>query len=187
MEAIEHEPPCTLVWIDARRAVIARWRDGKAGIEHVESDVPAHHRATGHIRHDPAIRHGGGSSQAAGEPHRLEHLDRFVDRIAGRVAPDDHLLILGPGTVRHRLAQVVRASDERHARSRSVACEPAPRLTDRQLLARLRHLADADPRRRSVGAYRWTGPTVQHLPGESEPVPRRVVAKPRARTDEGLA
>ena len=140
---------CSLVWIDAREAVIVRWERDQAQIERLDSEVPAHRRSTGHIRHDPAVRHGGGGgSQTAGEPHRLEHLGRFVENVASRLAPDDDLLILGPGTVCERLARHVRELDEHHGRHRDISREASPPLTDRQLIARLRHLAGADPRRR---------------------------------------
>jgi hypothetical protein len=143
---------CTLVWIDAREAVVVGWRDGRAAIERLASDVPAHHRATGHVRHDPTTRHGGGGPpQSAGEPNRLEHLERFVGQVAGRLPPDDDLIILGPGTVGERLARHVRETDERVGLARSVHGERAPRLTERQLAARLRHVVDADPPRRAVG------------------------------------
>lgn len=89
---------CTLVWIDARRAVIAGWHHDGVDVVRVSSDVPAHHRATGHVRHDPTVRHGGGGRpQTAGEPHRLEHLERFVEQIASRIPSDDDVLVLGPG------------------------------------------------------------------------------------------
>jgi hypothetical protein len=145
----------TLVWIDAREAVIVRWHDDQAQVERVDSEVPAHHRATGHVRHDPGVRHGGGGpSQTAGEPHRLEHLARFVEQIAHRLPPDEDLLILGPGAVREHLERLVRDIDEHSERSRVVTCEASSRRTDRQLVARLRHLVGAEPRRRTVGAYR---------------------------------
>jgi hypothetical protein len=50
---------CTLVWIDAREAVIARWQGGESHLERLHSDVPAHHRSTGHVTYDPAVGHGG--------------------------------------------------------------------------------------------------------------------------------
>jgi hypothetical protein len=172
--------PCSLVWIDSRAAVIARWEDDHAIIERLESDVPAHHRTTGHIRHEPGIRHGGGGPpQTAGEPRRLEHLERFVDQVAARLSPAD-LLILGPGTVRERLERHVRDEDERHGRSRIVTTEASPPLTGRQLIARLRHLAGADPRRRTLGAYRWSAATRIRRSGRGRAMlePRRVGAKP---------
>ena len=158
---------CTLVWIDAREAVIVRWQDDEAQVERLGSDVPAHHRSTGHVRHDPAVRHGGGGpSQAADEPHRLEHLARFVDHVASLLPPDDDLLILGPGTVREHLERHVRVADDRRGGGRRISDEPSAHRTHRQLVAQLRHVLDADPRRRTVGGHRPVGSTVPGGPGE---------------------
>ena len=170
--------PSTLVWIDSRDAIIVSWRDDRAGVEREESNVPAHHRATGHVRPDPGVRHGGGGApQTAGEPHRIEHLERFVERVVGRLPPDDDVVILGPGTVRERLERRIRLDDEGRERSRLISCEASPRLTDRQLIARVRHVVGADPLRRTVGAYRWTDRPSHRPPGEHR-LPRRVVEKP---------
>ncbi len=167
----------TLVWIDAREAVIVRMQGDRAYVERVESEVPAHHRATGHVRHDPAVRHGGGGSpQSAGEPHRIEHLNRFVGDIANRLADDD-LLVLGPGTVHERLARHLSEGDGHHGLHRVIDCEASPRLTDRQLIARLRRLSGGEPRKRSVGAYRWSE-RPGHRPSGQVHLPRRVVDKP---------
>lgn len=169
----------TLVWIDAREAIVVSWRDGGARLERFESEVPAHHRATGHVRHDPAMRHGGGGGpQSAGEPHRLEHLERFVEEIADRLAPEDVLLILGPGTVHERLERHVSESDTHHGRHREIACEASPPLTDRQLIERLREFAGAETRRRTVGAYRWSQPAAHGPSGRAQLLPHRVVEKP---------
>lgn len=173
----------TIVWIDARQAVIVCWRDADAHLERVDSDVPAHHRATGHVRHDPGVRLGGGPPRAAGEPHRLEHLDHFVDDVADRLRDDDDLLILGPGTVRERLEREVSERDRRHGHDRWVTCEAAPPLTDRQLIARLRHLAGSDAPRMTFGSYRWSEPLPRRQSGQLLVQPRRVVEKPPRRPD----
>jgi hypothetical protein len=175
--------PVTLVWIDAAEAVIVRLRGSDTRLERVESEVPAHHRATGHVRHDPAVRHGGGGSpQTAGEPHRIEHLKRFVAEIASRLPPDDTLLILGPGTVHERLARDLSESDAHFGRHRDIACEASGALTDRQLIARLRRFAGAEPRRRTVGAYRWSLPPTHRPSGQPVLLTHRVAAKaPRNR------
>ena len=176
----------TLVWIDAREAVIVRWQDDRARLERVESEVPAHHRATGHVRHDPTMRHGGGGSpQNAGEPHRLEHLERFVVGIADRLGPDDDLLILGPGTVHERLERQIVESDGHHGRHRAIAGEASSPRTERQLIARLRQFARVESPRRTVGAYRSSERPGGRSSGQPRPVPRRVVEKPQNRPDRG--
>lgn len=168
---------CSLVWIDAREAVIVGWHDADAQIERLSSDVPAHHRSTGHVRHDPAMRHGGGGQpQSAGEPHRLEHLERFVDLVAASLPPDDDLIVLGPGTVREHLERRIREVDERQGRVRAISSAPSPRRTDRQLVARLRHVLDADAPRRTVGAHRRTQP-VEDASSPPGSRPRRTAAR----------
>jgi len=173
-------PAWTLVWIDAHEARIGRWVGGRGHVERLTSDVPAHHRATGHVRHDTSVRHGGGCApQRAGEPRRLEHLARFVERVAGELPEDENLAILGPGTVRDRLAQVIRSADRHRRRDRSITCQACPPITDRQLVARLRRLVGSEPIRGSAGAYRWTGAQATLESGHVLP-PRRVLRKPPA-------
>lgn len=133
------ERQLTLVWIDSRDAFVVRSGDRAQEVETLTSEVPAHHRSTGHVRHDPGVRHGGGGPpQTAGEPHRLEHLARFLDAVAERIAAEDDVLVIGPGTVRTRLARRLREEDERRPSGRAVHTEASARLTSRQLVARLR-------------------------------------------------
>jgi len=136
--------PRTLVWIDHHRAVIVRW-DGRAHVSHVESEVPDHHRSTGHVAHNPLIRHGGGPiAQAVGEGHRLEHRRRYLEQVAALLSPTDPLELIGPGTVREHLYHLISEDDRLHHRGREVGTETASPLTDGQLVARLR-LAAGQP------------------------------------------
>ena len=174
---------CTLVWIDAREAVIARWQGDAAHLERLHSDVPAHHRATGHVHYDPTVGHGGVAPKDAGERQRLEHLTRFVELVATHVPPVDEVVILGPGTVRDRLAHRIRETDRHASRTRVVTCEAAARLTERQIIARLRHVAGADQRRWTSGAYRGTEAPPRRPSGSVRPEPRRSGPKPTIEID----
>jgi hypothetical protein len=139
----------TLTWIDSREAYVVRWQDGEALVEHLESDVPAHHRTTGHVRHDAARGRGGtGVPQVPVEARRLEHLSHFVAQVAARLPADDDLLLIGPGTVREHLASFVADQDDERHRTRQVACRAARPLTVPQLVALLRHeLGEEAPRK----------------------------------------
>ncbi len=149
-----------LVWIDAREAVIVRWADGEPSFERHTSDVPTHRKSTGHVRHDSTMRHGGGGApQSADEPHRLEHLARFVDEAARCLADAEEIVVIGPGTVHEHLAGRLREIDDRQGRTRSIKTVPSARLTDRQLAARLRELVGMPSPRRTVGAYHQEEPT----------------------------
>jgi hypothetical protein len=141
-----------LVWIDSRDAIVVRWTGTEALVERLASDVPVHGRATRHVRYDPLTRHGGGGSeQAAEERRRIEHLDRFVDEVIGRIADDEDLVLVGHGTVHERLEARVRELDRRAHRARSVEVRRADQPTERQLVAELREHVGAAPRRRHVG------------------------------------
>ena len=174
---------CTLVWIDAREAVIARWQGGEAHLERLHSDVPPHHRSTGHVHYDPTVGHGGLAPKDAGERQRLEHLTRFMDLVATRVPPNDEVAILGPGTVRDRLEHWVREADRRASRTRVVTCRASARLTERQIIARLRHVAGADQRRWTSGAYRAVAAPARRPSGSPRPEPRRGGPKPSIEID----
>jgi hypothetical protein len=146
MRATDDRHVC-VVWIDSRAATIVRLVDGSAVIERLVSDVPVHHRGGMHVRHDPAIRPGGGGGTAAtsDEPRRLEHLARFLRDVAERL-PDGDLELIGPGTVHEHLASTVRAADR--AGHRRISEAPSAPLTDRQLVARMLRLSGHEPRRR---------------------------------------
>ncbi len=144
----------TLVWIDSREAFVVRWLDGEGKVERFESDVPAHTRTSGHVRHDPGRQGGGGAPLPAVEGHRLEHLARFVTTVAGHLPADDDLLIIGPGTVRDHLERhVVEFDTHRHA-TRAVACRASRPLTVPQLIARLRTEIGAEPPRKPIARRR---------------------------------
>jgi hypothetical protein len=177
----------TLVWIDSREAILVRRVHGESRFTRIASSVPAHHRATGHVRHDPGVRHGGGGPpQTAGDPRRLERLARFLDAVACRVPGDEDLLLIGPGTVHERLARLVKERDLEHLVRRHVATERAARMTRRQLAARLGRAEGREARRRTVGAYRWAASPPPTADRRRMVVPRRVVEKHAHRPDDEL-
>jgi hypothetical protein len=136
------ERPRTVIWIDSRTAILARWDGTETTVVRLRSDVPVHRRSTGHVTHHPAIPHGGGvAPQTDGEARRLEHLGHFLRTVAERIAAYDALDILGPGTVHERLAALMRDEDAAQHRERPVTVAAAPPLTERQIIARLRALA----------------------------------------------
>jgi hypothetical protein len=173
----------TLVWIDTREARIVHWDGDEGSIERIESEVPVHRKATGLVRRQPrydaGLMSGGyGHPHTADDSHRLEHLARFLDQVSARIPPDAPLHVIGPGQVHERLARTVMDADAHHHHRRTVTMEAARRLTDRQLVARARALAGDVPRRRTVGAYRWTGEATERTSGAKSGEPRRVVRKP---------
>jgi hypothetical protein len=179
----EQPTPRTLVWIDSREAVLVRWNDHQVSIERIESEVPQQHKATGLVRRHPhyaadMMTGGYGHPHSSAERHRHEHLARFLDQVAAKVEDEEPLHIIGPGSVREQLERLVREADTRHHRTRPLTCDPARRLTERQLVSRARTLAGDLPTRRTVGGFRWTGEAARRTSGAATNAPRRVVRKP---------
>ena len=75
-------------------------------------------------------------------------LASFLHGVTARIPPDDRVVLLGPGSVRDRLAADLRAADARARRARPIESRPAGRMTDRQLQAWLRLSAGIAPERR---------------------------------------
>jgi hypothetical protein len=166
-----------LVWIDSDGARILRWR-GSVMTEKLDSGVPPHVRSTAHVRHDPSVRHGGsGRGQDDAERWRNEHLRSFLKTVAGRLADDAHVEIIGTGTVGERLGRLLRARSTRREPRQTVVVVHSTWLSTRELATRLRQLLGLLPRRRTVGAYRWSGELPRTRSGAIRP-PRRVVEKP---------
>jgi hypothetical protein len=150
MHAQVAEAATTLVWIDSEEAIIVRWAD-RASVERIRSEVESRHRSTGHLRHDPTIRHGGGGAEAdIAERVRREHLRAFIADVAGHVPEADDVTVVGPGIVRERLERSLRADDRRHGRQRQVHSAAADRLTEQELVAHVRALAGDAPNRRGL-------------------------------------
>ena len=139
--------PVVLIWIDAEAATLVRWT-GTAHVERIASDVPSRHVSTGHVRHDPMVRHGGGGAaqdQLARE--RLGHVRRYLDQVVAAIGADEDVEVLGPGEIREELAAALKAVDGRRARARVVGTEAAGPMTEPQLVARLRARQGDFPRR----------------------------------------
>ncbi len=141
----------TVVWVDGMHAIVARWAGGPI-VDHLESDVPSHHRSTGHVRHDPAVRHGGGGAVSDQiERDRLRHRAAHLRRVARLIPATGDVMLLGPGQARIELERALSAADRRHGRPRVVGSQASGRLTDRELVARLREAVGEAPVRRTVG------------------------------------
>lgn len=137
----------TLVWIDTEEAIIVRWTD-RAAVEHLRSEIPGRHRATGHVRVDPTVRHGpGGVAQGRLDRTRHARLRRFLAEVRSHVPGSDDVMVVGPGLVRSHLERTLRAEDRQQHRDRQVRSAPSERRSEQELVAHVRELAGMAARR----------------------------------------
>jgi hypothetical protein len=174
--SVPPEAATALVWIDSDGARILRWR-GRLVTEELDSGVPPHTRMTAHVRHNPATRHGGsGRGQDDAERRRAEHLRAFLDTVAGRLAGDTYVEIVGTGVVGDRLMRLLLARAARQHLRPTVVLAHSNWLTTRELATRLRERLGLRHRRQTVGAYRWSGELPRTRAGAVRG-PRRVLDK----------
>ena len=140
----------TAIWIDANGAVIERWSGGARGpAQRLVSEVPTHHKSTGHVGEPGGERHGGTGPRSAQEGHRQEHLRTFIAQVAAVLPAEDDLLLLGDGTVVEHLARHLAGLSISKPRTRRVELMHSGPLTEGQMVARLRSFA-GDPAPRQI-------------------------------------
>jgi hypothetical protein len=118
------------LWVDHRKAVIVTVSDKRDSIQQVESNVEKH------------VRYSGGATgdhRATAEDTRDRHfeaeLDKYYEEVIARIGDAEAILIFGPGEAKGEL----RTQLERVGRgSRIVSVEPADKMTDGQIAAKVR-------------------------------------------------
>ena len=170
------------IWMDAERAMIARWR-GEPVLERLESGVPPKRPAVGSVRRGPARPAGGGRVPGHGtEGRHRELLRRYLADIAGRVADLDFVEVAGRGQLHEQLADLLRRLASRGDGDIEVTTRRASRRpTEPQLAARLREMLGAQLPRQTSGSYRWTGPQPTAASGRLLPPDSGGQRKPKPR------
>lgn len=124
------------VWIDHKKAVVVSMVADKIAITTLLSDVPPH-------------PHYAGSQEDGGEKKYEERhdlrLDRFYDRVIRQIGDAAALLIFGPGEAKLQLRE--RIGQSRTLPERTVIVESADKMTDPQILTKVKEHYQAALRR----------------------------------------
>jgi stalled ribosome rescue protein Dom34 len=125
------------VWIDRKKAVIVSIAAGDVTTTTLTSDIGAH-------PHFAGSQEGGGEKKYE-ERHR-EALDRYFDDVIAQLGRPDALILFGPGEAKLQLRE--RLGRSAVSREISVAVEPADKLTEPQIVAKVKeHFSLARPAR----------------------------------------
>jgi hypothetical protein len=124
------------VWIDRCSArVVELGRPGSPTFITYLSEMEARRRSAGNptVPRTSQTREG---TECCDEDHQLEHLERFYDRVLESVLHAEAILLIGPGEAKREL--LGRMEHKGFLRARVLQTETASRMTDEQLLTRLR-------------------------------------------------
>lgn len=122
------------LWIDHRKAVVVTISDRGETTRQVDSDVE------GHVRYSGGSGTSG-SREGTGEDTRERHFEgqlaRYFDEVVDCVRDAEGIVIFGPGEARSQLKTHLERAG---LGARVVAVEAADKMTDRQIVARVRQL-----------------------------------------------
>jgi hypothetical protein len=130
------------VWIDHALARIVFHNEGESPrSKTILSHVEPRHRSIGHSSVRPP-HHVGGSCEKHSMNRREVQLHRFYDQVIEELRGCKAVAVMGPGEAKGELLH--RIATKRAARIPVLKIERVSRLTDHQILERLRKLADCD-------------------------------------------
>jgi stalled ribosome rescue protein Dom34 len=115
------------IWIDHERAVIVAVSAGRVTTKTLESEVGVHPRYSG--------RQDDGGEKKYQERHR-QRLEQYYDEVISQLGQPEALLIFGPGEAKLELKE--RLSRTKTSSERTVDIETADKLTDPQIVARVK-------------------------------------------------
>jgi hypothetical protein len=115
------------LWIDHREATIVTITDEGESVRRIDSGMEKH------------VRFSGGAEQDTTEDVRdrrfTGHLNQFFQEVITCIRDAESILIFGPGEAK---GELVKRLEGENLAGRVVGIEPADKLTDRQIAARVR-------------------------------------------------
>jgi hypothetical protein len=124
------------IWIDHRRAVLITLDNGQESREVVESDIDQLEGPEGSRRTSTAYGPQVTDVERKVEGRAQHHLQKFYREIVKHIGMTDHLLIIGPAQAKQELADLIK--EDPSLRAIHVKVEPADRMTDDQIAAKVR-------------------------------------------------
>jgi hypothetical protein len=135
------------IWIDHKAAVIVTLTGTGERIWRIPSHVEKQRRR---ISASASVSVATGEVPPDGSREReyQQHLARYYDEIISQVRMADEILILGPGEAKGELKK---RFEKHHGGPHTFTLETADKLTEAQILARVRAHFHQEPLRKGVG------------------------------------
>ena len=124
------------VWIDHKKAVIVSASAGRVTAKTLESEVGPHARYSGRAGYPMPDGPRDGRGEKKFEGRYNQHLDQYYDEVISQLGQPEALLIFGPGEAKLQLKE--RLSRSKALSERIIGIEPADKLTDPQIIAKVK-------------------------------------------------
>jgi hypothetical protein len=123
------------LWVDHRKAVIVRLKDGREQIEIIESGMEQHIRPSGGARSKSPYGPQDVMKEDGRERKFKLHLAHWYDVVAGKLKGADELLVFGPGAGKQEFCKHIEGTV---LAEKVVGVETVDRMTTRQIAAKVR-------------------------------------------------
>jgi hypothetical protein len=135
------------IWLDSGSAILVFLSDGRTSIQRIESGVESRFRTSGGSRSKSPYGPQEVASESKAENRRKRQHERYFRKIFVEIARGREFLILGPGETKLHFATAIRMERALSGRLRKV--ETADRMSERQLIAKVKKFFLSDPARSS--------------------------------------
>ena len=124
------------LWIDHKKAIIVIQSEQGQDIQKIESGVGRHvsYRGASHPKSPYSAQYQQGDDQL--DNRFTEQLNKFYDKVIAQIRAAEAVLIIGPGEAKLEFEK--RLTHEK-VKVPIVGIEPADKLTDRQIAAKVRN------------------------------------------------
>ncbi|HNW33397.1 MAG TPA: hypothetical protein PKM25_00555 [Candidatus Ozemobacteraceae bacterium] len=123
------------VWVDRRKAVIVTIAQDEEVMQVVYSMIETHGRPSGGSRSRTLYGPQEVLADDSLQRQSSMHLKKYYNDIASYMKNADYIMLMGPGEARDELRKNL---DRRMMREKILAVEPAEKMTDREVAARVR-------------------------------------------------
>ena len=130
------------IWVDHKKALIVSMKERQERLTCIESGVEAHVRVSGGSRSSTPYGPQEGPSERGIEERRNRQLRQYYRRIIQVIGDAWSILILGPGEAKIELEREMKRS--KPLASRIVGIQPADKMTERQIAAKVRKFFASD-------------------------------------------
>ena len=133
----------TGVWIDHREAIVVSLNEKGESLNRIVSNAEGHHRLSGGARSRTLYGPQDVASEDRIEHRRMQQLHRFYEKVKEAICRADAIFIFGPGEAKWEFRKELK--EHKALFSRIVGIEPAEKMTDKQVVAKVRAFFGGPP------------------------------------------
>ncbi len=136
----------TGLWIDHKEALFVFIEGESARVHRLESGAESHFRPSGGWKAGGTSVAQSVSNEQTADESRKHQYHAFYKKVIAELADSDAIAIFGPGEAKIELSSEIGKSGTLH--ERVVALEPSDRLTQNQIVAKVKSFFAEHPRRK---------------------------------------